>query len=224
LVNVLNLRQIIVPGLSNFCRLTIPSDDTRYEDVVTVAFPSGGRWSVQVYLSNAAGTYTHFTTYEFDVSGATDKTVSPIEFVESNREFVDLETEPGLAISPASSVMTIDHPIFQVTATFEGNLLLNLRPLGKSNNIHPKIRSQNVSEGKKTIEFEVICPGVGDYELLYFWNESCVTQLWHYSLDGLPAPTEESERRMRDLQRGVEGIVVDEEFEGWKKSLPNWPL
>jgi hypothetical protein len=71
------------------------------------------------------------------------------------------------------------------------------------------------------MEFELVCPDVGDYELVYSWNDSYITQLWRYSQEGMPAPTEESERRMRDLQRGVEGIVVDEEFEGWKNSLPN---
>jgi hypothetical protein len=223
LVNVLNSHLIITPGLSHFCRLTIPFDDTRYEDVVTVAFPSDGRWSVQVYLSNDTGTYTQFTIYQFDVSGATGRKASPIEFVESNREFVNLETKSGLTISPASSAITIDHPVFQVTATFQGSLQLKFRPLDESKTIHPRILSQNVSDGKKTIEFELICPKVGNYELLYFWDNSCFTQLWRYSQEEMVAPTEESEKRMRDLQRRVEGTVVDEEFERWKNSIPNQP-
>jgi hypothetical protein len=101
LVNVLNSHQIIVSGLSHFCRLTIPFDGTRYEDVVTVPFPSDGRRSVQVYLSNDTGTYTRFTAYEFDISVATGRKKYPIEFVESDREFVNLETKSGLTISPA---------------------------------------------------------------------------------------------------------------------------
>jgi hypothetical protein len=80
-----------------------------------------------------------------------------------------------------------------------------------------------VSDGKKTIEFELICPKVGDYEFLHFWNNSHVTQLWRCSREEMAAPTKESEKRMRDLQRRVEGIVIDEEFERWKNSIPNQP-
>jgi hypothetical protein len=137
LVEVRNSRQTIAPYFSVFCRLTIPFDDTRYKDVVTMSFPSDGRWSVQIYLSNDTGTYTRLTTYEFDVSGAPGRKVLPIEFVESDRELVADER--------------------------------------------------------------------------------------HYDEKGLLAPTEELERRMRDLQREVERTSVGEEFEGWKDRLPNQP-
>lgn len=74
-----------------FIKLKLPFDDSRYEDQLCITFPSNGRYAVQIYLSNDAGSYTSYMKYYIDVAGTetrdTNIILSPIEFLSKERTF-----------------------------------------------------------------------------------------------------------------------------------------
>lgn len=74
-----------------YIKLKLPFDDTRYEDQLCITFPSNGRYVIQIYLSNDAGSYTSYTKYYIDVAGTEERDsnimISPIDFLFSGRTF-----------------------------------------------------------------------------------------------------------------------------------------
>jgi hypothetical protein len=86
LCTVFDSNEAKVEDRADYLRLQMPNDTSRYEDVITVAFPRDGRWLVKFFLGKDEEMFGYVPQYHFDVTGANPGTVvSPISVVDRSR-------------------------------------------------------------------------------------------------------------------------------------------
>jgi hypothetical protein len=169
--------------LSQYIKLLIPSDDSRFEDVVIASFPAVGRWLVKVWLENDFDSFTLFVTYRFDVTCAIDEVVSPLTCIPRDRQIVPLDLPDDLYITPNDAAVVLNSLTFEVKAEYVGIILFNLRPFGGNNTIFPTERPIAEEGYRKLSIFEFSVPTPGIYRLLIWLGDECHVQF--YAL-GLP--------------------------------------
>jgi hypothetical protein len=107
-----------------YVSLEIPYDKTRYEDIVTVTFPSNGKYLVYIYLKNDEGSFTSFISYYFNVANAREQApISPLKFVSKGRKFPKIES-PNININPSDSIILTSTNTFEISCEYQfGNEL-----------------------------------------------------------------------------------------------------
>ena len=172
--------QTISRECGRFIKLKIPFDDTRYEDQLCITFPSNGRYSVQIYLSNDAGSYTGYTKYYIDVSGTelndSNAVFSPIEFLCDGRDFSTASAQDDknkeIKISPDQTCHIVDeHQLEQTiqieTVSDDQEILLEFREQ-KEITAMPELVKK---EGNKHIYKWTIPDREAEYQLLCWIND-----------------------------------------------------
>jgi hypothetical protein len=212
LMDVVNCKNENFRKLARYVRLIIPGDRSRYEDVVTISFPTAGLWSVVVYLQNDRGSFTTFVTYYFEVSRGIEELVFPLECVPSDREPVPVVTSENLSIVPCASAVFVDSLTFCLTATFRGELLLNLKPADVDDTIFPTECSKTEVKGVTTIQYQFSVGTAGNYRLLMFQKDKdTVEQLYSIGLGRrkvewvTPAPAVKSRPELQPKSEALPG-------------------
>jgi hypothetical protein len=180
LLNVVNSRGESHNKKAQYVKLEIPTDASRCEDVIIVSFPSSGLWSVQVFPENEHGSFLYLITYRFEVLQGIEETISPLEFVPYDRRYLKLEMPEGLSIMPdRSAVVVADSLTFELTTTFRGSLILNLRPMDDQYTILGTEISKTKDDGLETIRYRFTAPSAGNYRLYMWFNSHSMIQQYY---------------------------------------------
>jgi hypothetical protein len=202
--------------LANYERLLIPFDMTRYENVISVAFPKAGRWKVVVYLSNDEGTDNKFIIYRFDVRSPHRDPVLPLDYIASDREFVPLPASKSLELSPISSAFVTNKRVQEITAKFTGSLMFQMKPFNSKMTYHPDTISEKSAAGKNNGEYLLYFQEPGDYIVTYFVNNAFETYQTIRFGKALRAPDQNDRQQLADLKKRVDGVWGDPEYEKLK--------
>lgn len=207
----------------NYVKLIIPYHDGLYEDLVTVPFPSDGRFLVIIYFQETQYDCDRsmYVRYYFDVTGANSRyPTSPVLHTFNGREFVPIYSDK-LTVNPSSSVILTTLKNFQVSTTIPTNsdILLNIVP-PEGNQYFLISSSTYISGDFKIIKFQFEFSGYGLYKLIGYWKDNDAEfdrdnykfiQLYEYQNYYLIEPTTEEV----DLQIQLEQYIhheMDEEF------------
>jgi hypothetical protein len=155
-------------------------DPKRWEVATAVSFPRNGRWSVDVWLANNANSFALCCNYQFDVSASRLMALSPIEFIEPDREFPPLETPAGFKLMPSCSHECTVRPLLEIVAEFVGELTLTLVPFGTDAGIPPKTLFLRQVQGRQRAKYVFACSQLGDFDLRFWLNSTFFSQIWHY--------------------------------------------
>jgi hypothetical protein len=204
LIDVINPERKKSRDLAQYVRLVIPGDQSRYEDVIVVSFPEIGKWSVQVFLENDVGSFTSFVTYQFDVIKEIHEIVSPLMCVPEDRSFVPLELPKKMSMTPNESAVVLKNLLIEFKVTFVGNILLNVRQLGKTQTIFPEEVSLITNGEENTGNYQVVVPSPDVYRLLVWLDDEHFEQIYAV---GLP-------------RRDVDWVRVKKEEESKPKPQP----
>jgi hypothetical protein len=197
-----------VEGIAKYVQLTIPFDETRYETVATVSFPADGRWMVRV---NSAGEQAPIVTYRFDVAGADGRVVSPIEYVEADRQFAPMQLPQGLEVLPKWSVVVVHEPDIELTVKASRSPTVYVRKVHGGQT--PPLGGVPGRNGRM---YKYQLPEFGDYEVVYLLARGRYEQQWRYTEQLRPEPNADAAQRMRRLQGDIQGGRVDPEYEKFK--------
>lgn len=186
-------------------KLTIPFDDERYEDQLCVTFPSTGRYSVLIYLSNDIGSYSSYIKYFFDVVGvSSQKVVSPIKFLFNGRKFApkrivdDNNCEVILKPNQNFFLVKKTEQTLQIkTNSVDADIRLELKQKGQI-----VANPVNVSSLGNFRRFKWSIPDVeGEYHLLGWINEFlCFSLVYCYRKSPLKSPTKEENEILDELK------------------------
>jgi hypothetical protein len=162
--------------LSQYVRLVIPDDDTRYEEVIVASFPEVGRWIVKVYLNDDFGKFTRFVNYRFDVTRASRDIVSPLACIPNDRVLIPLEVPDDFSITPSGEAVISDSLTFEVEVRFVRDLVFNLKPLEGAGTIFPKELEVGENGKQKTGRYRFTVPEAGIYKLVIWLDDESIVQ------------------------------------------------
>jgi hypothetical protein len=164
--------------LSQYVKLVVPGDQSRYEDVLTLSFPSGGRGSADIFLENGTGSWPWVTTYEFDVTRAITDIVSPLECIPEGRQIAPLELPDDLSMTPNNSAIVSNFLTFDFKASYFGIILFHLRRFGGSKTIIPTDLGTVQQGNRRTGTYRCTVPAPGIYNLMISRGNECHKQVY----------------------------------------------
>jgi hypothetical protein len=161
-------------------RLMISGDRSHYEHVVTVSFPSVGRWTVIIFARNEVGVSEWMVTYRFDVLRIIRNFVSPLNCIPRDRHFLSLKVPEQMRIIPRESTIFIDSFTFEFETTFVGRITVSSRDDPGNKSIVPLLVSgpRADDDDAGTATYRVCVPSAGVYEVRFCFGRRVIEQVY----------------------------------------------